>query len=75
MPKEDKSSAATCVFKWGKEEKNFRKLGSKDGLAEVSKENVIRGGQKTQGQMDNLHISDRCFHSWIFAHNTDGSRS
>lgn len=30
------SSAAKCVFKWGKEEKNSRKLGSKDDLAEVS---------------------------------------
>lgn len=30
------SSAAKCVFKWGKGEKNARKLGSKDDLAEVS---------------------------------------
>lgn len=38
MSKKDKilNSAAKCVFKWGKEEKTFRKLGSKEDFPEVS---------------------------------------
>lgn len=31
------SSAAKCVFQWGKEEKNFQKLGSIADPAEVSR--------------------------------------